>query len=219
MFGTNDKLPPSSGDGEFLEINEIFATIQGEGPNSGKPAIFVRLSGCNLACKFCDTDFDNFKKMNLDEIIGEIMQNTKNYNINLIVITGGEPLRQPIEKLLDLLIEKGFLVQIETNGTIFRNLHPKVQIICSPKNVAGYKTLRHDLLERIYAIKFLISKNNEKYNFIPDIGQDSKIPIYLQPIDEYNTEKNYQNMQYCIELSMQYGYNISLQIHKMLNIK
>ncbi|HCR85144.1 MAG TPA: radical SAM protein, partial [Alphaproteobacteria bacterium] len=207
MFGKNPKRKATKGVGNQLDIQEVFATIQGEGPNAGTPSVFLRLSGCNLACEFCDTEFENFKPQNLENIISEIKALSKNENgkkvRNLVVITGGEPLRQPIEKLCDELILNKFSVQIETNGTIFRNLHEKVEIICSPKNNGmGYKKIRPDLLERITAFKFIISANNKNYSSVPDVGQSEyKTPVYIQPMDEYNKKKNLANLEYCKKLA------------------
>lgn len=224
MFGKNPKRKILKGTGEQLEVQEIFPTLQGEGPNVGTPSVFLRLGGCNLACKFCDTEFESFKIMQLKEIISTIIDLSKNKESKivrkLVVITGGEPLRQPIEKLCDELIKKKFTVQIETNGTLFRNLNKKVEIICSPKNTgSGYSKIRPDLLERINAFKFIISATDKKYNSVPEVGQSEyKIPVYIQPMDEYNKKKNQQNLDYCKELALENGYRISLQTHKILGI-
>ena len=72
MFGKNPIRKPENHDGNFLKIQEIFYTIQGEGIYSGYPAVFVRLGGCNLACKFCDTEFETFQEMNIIEILSEV---------------------------------------------------------------------------------------------------------------------------------------------------
>src|SRR3989338_10974174 len=135
MFGKNKILKPENGDGLKLKVQEIFATFQGEGPYVGYPSVFVRLGGCNLTCDFCDTEFDDFVEFTLDEIIAKIILLAK--NCELIVISGGEPLRQPIAPLCQKLIDCGFLVQIETNGTIFRKIPRQVKIICSPKTANG----------------------------------------------------------------------------------
>ncbi|MFT6077620.1 MAG: organic radical activating enzyme, partial [Rickettsiales bacterium] len=160
MFGSNPILPPKKSDGKNLDIQEIFATFQGEGIFTGYPAIFIRLGGCNLACKFCDTEFDSFAERPLKEIL----QKTKELagegrkTHNLVVITGGEPFRQNIDPLCKNLLENGFQVQIETNGTLFLDLPDEVDIVCSPKNPSGtYYPIRKDLLPKISAFKFLIS--------------------------------------------------------------
>lgn len=221
MFGNNPILKPVKGDGSYLEVTEIFATIQGEGPFVGHSSIFLRLGGCNLACTFCDTDFDDMTKMSLEDIIAQInllAEGRKNY---LVVITGGEPMRQPIEKLCELLISLDFSVQIETNGTIYRLLHPGVSIVCSPKNTGkGYSSIREDLLANIDALKFIISGHNDWYNHVPELGQSSaNIPVYIQPMDEYDEFKNKANLELVKTLAAKYGYRVSLQMHKIMGIR
>ncbi|MDA9231467.1 7-carboxy-7-deazaguanine synthase QueE [Rickettsiales bacterium] len=219
MFGKNKILGLRKGDGNMLEVNEIFATFQGEACFTGYPSIFIRLAGCNLSCNFCDTEFDKFQELSLDDILLKINELNINNFANLIVITGGEPMRQPIEKLCEKLIDLGFLIQIETNGTIYRKLPKGVKIICSPKISNGkYSKIRDDLLKRVTAFKFIISKNHN-YSIIPDIGQDVyKTPVYLQPMDEYNKQKNEENMNFVLRLAKEKGCRISLQSHKVWNI-
>ncbi|EGF10718.1 TPA: 7-carboxy-7-deazaguanine synthase QueE [Neisseria bacilliformis] len=94
-------------------IVEIFESLQGEGWNTGMPAIFVRLGKCNLACSWCDTDYLKFSMMPLSEILGRL----KNYTARNIIITGGEPTIQPhLNTLLDALKNAGYRLCIETNG-------------------------------------------------------------------------------------------------------
>lgn len=225
MFGNNPKRGYEKSDGSKLAIYKIFSTIQGECINAGEPAIFVRLSGCNLACSFCDTEFEEFNYLELKEIIADIEAKSLNSSgkrvRDLVVITGGEPFRQNIKPLCDKLLTKNFKVQIETNGTIFQELSKDVEIICSPKATSrGYNLIREDLLQRINAFKFVISKNNEIYNFVPELGQAlNDIPVFIQPMDEYDCEKNKENINYALELCNNYGYRLSMQLHKILGIE
>ncbi len=225
MFGKNKILTPENHFGDKLDVVEIFPTIQGEGPYAGYPAVFVRLGGCNLACSFCDTEFEEYQNFSLKEICDEVTKLAKNESEkivkNLVVITGGEPLRQPISRLCEELIKFGFLVQIETNGTIFRELPVDVKIICSPKVSNGkYYKIRPDLLQRVNAFKFIVSKNLKEYSSIPEIGQsDFNIPVYVQPMDEYEENKNINNLKYAKKICLKNGYLLSLQIHKILGIR
>lgn len=224
MLGKNVILPPKKSDGNNLDINSIFATFQGEGIYTGFPAIFIRLSGCNLACKFCDTEFDNYKTMTVDKIIEQVkkLDSTKKSNSdNIVVITGGEPMRQNIKVLCKELINNHFIVQIETNGSIFQDLPEQVQIVCSPKTNNGINyQLNKDILPRISAFKFLISSSNKNYQTIPELGQTKfKIPTYLQPIDDYNKKQNEANQKLTLELAKKHGYRISLQTHKFWGIE
>lgn len=242
MFGKNKILKAENHDGLSLDVVEIFPTLQGEGPYSGHPSVFIRLGGCNLACKFCDTEFDSFKKLSLKKILSEVKKFAAQGKSKLVVITGGEPLRQPIERLCEELVKLNFLVQIETNGTIFRDLPKEIKIICSPKisictphrganasarspinrgePVGKYHAIRPDLLSRINAFKFIISKSRKNYRDIAEVGQKKfNIPVYVQPMDEYDDAKNQDNLRRCMHLCQKRGYFLSLQIHKILGIR
>jgi organic radical activating enzyme len=224
MFGNNIIRKPLKGDGTKLQIQEIFKTFQGEGPFTGHPAIFIRLGGCNLACDFCDTEFESFQELTLEKVILTTNKlsgkQSDLFTHKLVVITGGEPFRQPIEKLCDELISQGYNIQIETNGTLFRNVNKLVSIVCSPKNTNGYTPIRDDLLQRINAFKFIISANNSLYNQVGDVGQTKyNTPIYVQPMDESDENKNLQNLQATIKIASINGYNISLQTHKIIGVR
>ena len=215
MFGKNPKRKPVGGKGDVLEVVSIFPTLQGEGPYAGWPAIFIRLGGCNLACSFCDTEFEDFRAMTLAEIISEVKRFYDKQK--LIVITGGEPLRQPIESLCTELIKLDYKVQIETNGTLYRQLPSEVEIVCSPKT---QNSLRPDLLERINAFKFLISADNPDYDHVPEVGQGGvKTPVYVQPMDEYDEFKNARNLERASGLAREHGYKLSVQLHKIIGVE
>lgn len=101
-----------------MKVCETFVSLQGEGLNSGKPCFFLRLSGCNLRCAWCDTEysFESGTQKTVDELAEEISKSGVNY----VCVTGGEPLLQKKEliSLLEILHEGGIAVDIETNGTI-----------------------------------------------------------------------------------------------------
>ncbi len=109
-------------------VNEIFYSLQGEGYYTGTPAVFLRLSGCNLNCPFCDTDHSAAVEMEIDTLMERLMS----FPARHLVITGGEPSLQVDRLLVDVAHEAGFYVQIETNGT-----HPLPDnidwVTCSPK--------------------------------------------------------------------------------------
>lgn len=220
MFGNNPRRAPVKGDGTKIDVQNIFKTIQGEGPYSGRPAIFIRLGGCNLACKFCDTEFETYQNESLAEIIEKVESLNPDHAINLIVITGGEPLRQPIELLCNKLIAQKYLVQIETNGTLYQSLPKEVKIICSPKpSDSGYYPIRDDLLQRVNALKFVISDHIDLYRDISEVGQSKyNIPVYLQPMDEIDAAKNADNLKRTLELLAKGDYHLSLQVHKIVGL-
>jgi len=102
-----------------MKISEIFFSIEGEGIEIGKPEIFIRLAGCNLRCKWCDTEYalENGKEMSINGIIQEVSR----YPCKNVSVTGGEPLLQKEElfKLVKKLKNMDYWIQINTNGTIF----------------------------------------------------------------------------------------------------
>ena len=108
----------------MIKINEIYLSVQGESTHTGLPCIFIRLTGCNLRCSWCDTAyaFHEGKNMSIDEIL----QKVENFGIHLVEITGGEPLMQDnVYALMKKLIEKGYKVMLETGGSISLERVPK----------------------------------------------------------------------------------------------
>ena len=93
-------------------INEIFYSLQGEGYHTGIPAVFVRFSGCNLRCPFCDTQHEEGTLMSDEDIVMEVAK----YSTQIVILTGGEPGLWIDEKLVDALHHEGKYVCIETNG-------------------------------------------------------------------------------------------------------
>lgn len=177
MFGKNIKVKkqvPEKYDGK-IKITEIFDTIQGEGIYSGVPAVFVRFSGCNLTCNFCDTDFDSGEYYTVPEILDEIeLVQPKAVERKLVVITGGEPFLQfGLGELVDSLVADSYTVQIETAGTVFHNefceifdviledfeflqMPKALQIVCSPKTGSINKSLE----PYITAYKYVLSADS-----------------------------------------------------------
>jgi organic radical activating enzyme len=219
MFGKNPKLQFEKSDGSTLKVNSIFLTIQGEGPYTGHQAVFIRLSGCNLACYFCDTEFDSFNILEVDEVLKKVT--SIKCSAKLVVITGGEPFRQNIKSLCQALLRHNLTVQIETNGTLYTEIPEAVQLVCSPKSSNGkYHTIRSEILERAIAIKFLISAKHEEYSDIAEVGQSKYgIPVYVQPLDEYDEFANHANILLTQKLAKKHCAILSLQLHKILGIE
>lgn len=148
MFGTNVVTPRRTWNSETqrFHVQEVFYTIQGEGPFAGTPAVFVRLAGCNLRCHFCDTDFSSSEwEPSLDELEEAIVAAIGGMPCGLMVITGGEPLLQEIGYLTSRMrTNHGLRAQVETAGTVwpeslsFRPIlghiaHEDLVLVCSPK--------------------------------------------------------------------------------------
>lgn len=230
MHGANPLRPQEKGDGKSLWVQEVFYTLQGEGPFTGHPALFVRLAGCNLACYFCDTDFESSDwKPTLKELLVDIDQKIGD-NCKLVVLTGGEPFRQNILPLIEALHERSLTVQIETNGTLYQDLPwgEMLQVVCSPKTSG----LNSQLVEHIDAYKYVLRagevdpedglpSGSTKQSGRPEhiARPDGDIPVYVMPQDEQDGESNFANTQACIDSAMKYGYRLTLQTHKMIGVR
>lgn len=186
-----------------MKINEIFYSLQGEGYHTGTPAIFIRFSGCNLKCDFCDTLHQEGKQMTEAQIVEEV----RKYPAMLVVLTGGEPTLQVTTELCEKLHNIGKYIAIETNGT-----HPVPYgvdwITCSPK----YEPLEiHncDELKVVYEGQ--------------DMSQYDSIRAYrrfLQPCDRKDPEYNKQNIAKVIEYCLAHPeWRISIQTQKILNVR
>ncbi len=179
-----------------MQINEIFKSIQGEGPNFGKPAIFLRTAQCNLKCTWCDTkytwDWKNYdytkevKEMTIEEIKEQLID----LEINHLVITGGEPLLQQ-DDLADLLsfLKPDFYVEIETNCTILPNkmLTDLVdQWNVSPKTENSGNPL--ELYENDECYYFFANQENCFFKYV--VETESDIPEIKKFVTKYNIPEN-----------------------------
>lgn len=238
MFGNNPVRPTEHElSGASLRVQEIFATIQGEGPHAGIPAIFIRLAGCNLRCHFCDTDFESnyHRTLTVPQILMQVFELVKSCNIRLAVITGGEPLLQNIIPLLNELTRNFFKVQIETAGTVWLNgldawsTDPNF-LVCSPKTAK----LHYKILKHCKCWKYVVQAGKidsfglpNGHSQIKDRGariarpSEFTIPerIYLQPCDEGDPFKNRQNMEAAVQACMRHGYRLCLQQHKIVGLE
>jgi 7-carboxy-7-deazaguanine synthase len=134
--------PPKSD--TALPVNELFYSLQGEGKLAGQPTVFVRTSGCNLRCWFCDSYHTSWEPthawMDLDAIAAEVNQ----YDAEHVVLTGGEPMmHEASADLLDRLGNAGYHTTVETNGTIYRDAHIDLASI-SPKLASSTPTAERD---------------------------------------------------------------------------
>ena len=176
----------------IMQVNEIFKSIQGEGPNFGKPAIFLRTAQCNLKCTWCDTkytwDWENYdfsKEVN-EMTIGEIKESILGLGINHLVITGGEPLLQQ-DDLADLLsfLKPDFYVEIETNCTILPNkmLTDLVdQWNVSPKTENSGNPL--ELYEDSECYYFFANQENCFFKYV--VENETDIPEIKKFVAKYN---------------------------------
>src|SRR5262245_59421184 len=118
---------------DCLLVHEIYASVQGESSYMGMPCVFVRTTGCHLRCSYCDTEHAFFKGSLLDVAI--ILDTVASFNINLVELTGGEPLLQQASfHLLDAFIDKGYCVLLETSGAVsIKKVNRKVKVILDIK--------------------------------------------------------------------------------------
>jgi organic radical activating enzyme len=228
------------------DVQEVFHTLQGEGPFAGSPAVFVRLAGCVLLCPNCDTDYTSKRAMQTPQEILDRIHKALKYShfianedryeercfpTDLIVISGGEPFRQPIGALCEMLLAKGFRVQIETNGAVFQPgpwADDNLTIVCSPK---GPK-VHHELEPFIDAYKYVLGIEVYEHpdglpNFVLGHKSSGKVarprpgfqgPIYLQPEDYANESTNYAILKKVMKNCMEHNYRLCLQLHKLLHL-
>lgn len=193
-----------------FKINEIFYSLQGEGFFAGTPAVFIRFSGCNLTCPFCDTNHSEGLMMDIGEILSEV----EKYPATHIVLTGGEPSLFISQQLVDALKAKGKRrIAIETNGT-----HPLPDnidwITLSPKfDILGKQALpainRCDELKVVY--------NGQSLAAYESINATHR---FLQPCDCGDDEKNTEIRLATIDACLTHPqWRLSLQTHKILSIR
>lgn len=189
-------------------VNEIFYSLQGEGYWTGRPAVFLRFSGCNLNCPFCDTDFEKHKWMTDDEIVDSVSA----FPSSFIVLTGGEPALFTDDVLTGKLKAAGFYIAMETNGT--RPIPEGIDwVTLSPKDDfcqgAEVKIEKADELKIVFQGQSL-----DRWETFPAAHR------FVQPCDVGDELRNRDNLKDCIEFCKAHpAWRLSLQTHKILNIR
>ena len=191
-----------------MKVKEIFYSLQGEGRFTGTAAVFLRLSGCNLRCPFCDTDYFDGTLMTYDAILTEL----KRYPSRHLVITGGEPSLQLEADFIDMLHGCGYFVQVETNGT-----HPLPRnvdwITCSPKS-------KDVVYDRVNELKVVFGSDAVGDDlFLNHISSIEAEEYYLQPCDMGDGAVNADILGRCVEyIKSNPVWRLSLQTHKLIDI-
>jgi 7-carboxy-7-deazaguanine synthase len=172
-----------------MKVCEIFASIQGESTYAGLPCVFVRLTGCNLKCLYCDTKYayDEGREMAEDEILAEV----RSYGLEFVEITGGEPLLQhDVLTLISRLIDLGFKVLIETNGSVnISDVDGRATIIMDVKTPGSgmsetLHTTNFEQLKLIDELKFVITSRADyewAKGFVTKFGLHEKCRVLFSP--------------------------------------
>jgi 7-carboxy-7-deazaguanine synthase len=225
-----------SSDGTLDVHGSPFYTIQGEGPNCGQPAIFIRLAGCNLQCPGCDTDYTSTRKRMSVAILRAAVDTLKEDEYPdapkpLVVITGGEPFRQNITHICISLLKAGYRVQIETNGTLAPSagLPFEVEIVCSPKT----GKINDGIAARVKALKYVVKAGLVvprdglpiralDHTCSPSVAKppgDYAGRIYIQPMDEGRADLNRRNLEAAKNSCLQHGHTLQMQVHKLIGVE
>jgi organic radical activating enzyme len=196
----------------MYRINEIFYSLQGEGFHTGTPAVFVRFSGCNLRCHFCDTKHQEGIIMSTQEIVDEV---NKYPHAPMVVLTGGEPSLFVNEAFVAELKQKtNKTIAIETNGT--RPLPSNLDwVTLSPKTAFAGGDIFSCIIKRCNELKVVyLGQDLAQYE---DVEARHR---FLQPCFCENETLRQANMKACVDAVMQNsGWRLSLQIHRVLNIR
>lgn len=210
-----------------LRVVEIFSSIQGEGPHSGLPCLFVRLAGCNQQCPHCDTNYSEYTEMTVAELLSCVKLNRH----PLVVLTGGEPFMQNIGPFIAKITDLGYHVQIETNGSVppteqylgwVQGLN--VDIVVSPKTpkVASYfnshaTAFKYPITgdETLVALPTSVLGNQTTSLAQPPVTM-APSDVYLMPEDGKYVRRAYKNM---LNISRRFGYRCSTRLHKLLTVR
>ena len=194
----------------MYKVNEIFYSLQGEGRWMGRPAVFVRMSGCNLKCPFCDTDFRGYREMSADDILSKCLE--EGGECRFIVLTGGEPSLQVDEQLIATLHQAGYYLSMETNGT--HAIPEGIDwVTCSPK--VDFTEGGELVVRKVDELKLIFDGEHE----VSDQGIACAFR-YLQPCDVGNDSRNYLILSECIKyIKAHPEWQLSVQMHKIVGIR
>ena len=186
-------------------VNEIFYSIAGEGIQVGRPMTFVRLSGCNLRCPFCDTEFDSFSEWTIEEIVQEVQRHPAEW----VCMTGGEALLQNIAPLCKALKNAGYHLHIESNGTVSPD--PVLFDLVEHWTVSPKKPEIAPGFERITELKYVVGEAF-KESHVDDSRSDH---VYLQP----ESSKPEFTEEALDILKRHPRWRLSYRLHKVLNLQ
>ncbi len=204
----------------ILRVTEIFASIQGEGLRQGEPTFFIRLTGCNLNCAFCDTKYawNGGKPHSVDRILEEIKKMRQGFLADWVCLTGGEPLFQDLAELTERLKKEGFQIQVETNGIFYQDL-PVDWYSVSPKP-ENYD-YRPEYREKAKEVKIIVVKDLN-IESVRRLRKEfpKEIPIILQP--QSNRKWSLSLGRKLINQATKEGLKnirLSCQLHKIYNLR
>lgn len=203
-----------------MKVVEIFKSIDGEGIRVGYPVTFIRLAGCNLRCNYCDTKYsyedEKFTEMTPQEIYIQVYK----LGGKRITLTGGEPLiHKDVKVLVDLLIQKGYEVNIETNGsvdiTLFLDKHTIITMDykCASSDMEDKMLLDNiSKLRKQDVLKFVVSDDND-LDTVQRIYQNTKATVYISPV--FGRIEPKQIVEYMLEHNME-NCRVQVQLHKII---
>lgn len=193
-----------------FDLVEIFESLQGEGRNTGRPCVFVRFAGCNLACPWCDTDVAKRFSLSLDELVAEVT----GYRAKSVVLTGGEPtLAAGMPELVAALKREGRWIAVETNGTVDAPWLAFVDYVaCSPKAEFADRIA----LTAADEVRVVASSEDAAAFCARVRGMIAARDYYVSPCDrggtiDYATAKSV--------LAKSDGWSLSVQLHKILGFR
>ena len=197
-------------------IVEIFESLQGEGFNTGMPAVFIRFGKCNLACPWCDTDYQTFSLMTLQQIADQVTA----FSAKNIIITGGEPTIQPnLENLLSYFKTLGYFLAIETNG--LKPVPPQIDYIAtSPKRLYQHKYQQRCIT---HADEVRIVNDDENIlSFCQEIAKKIEAKHYfLSPCEQQGEMNLLDTIRKLGQLNenAEIKWQLSIQTHKLVGIE
>ncbi len=192
------KQAPSNRKGAWLRICEIYGSVQGEGLLTGTPSVFVRTSGCNLRCWFCDTPFSSWHPEGEHLDVAQICQQVFALNTKHVVLTGGEPLiYKSLHELCDQLRGAGQHLTIETAGTIYRELacdlvsiSPKLSGSAPAAASGSWQAVHHARRERLEVVRQLMHDHPYQLKFVVDNRADAEEVLeYLERLGGVDGER------------------------------
>jgi 7-carboxy-7-deazaguanine synthase len=221
-----------------LPVNEVFASMQGEGTFTGMPCAFIRLQGCPVGCPWCDTKYTWERKDNRRMPLNTILLKTKGMETDEwcwmtlatlagilssertehVVVTGGEPCLHDLVPLGDFLERGGYRMQVETSGTVPIRVTNGTFVTVSPKiDMPGGLTLLTESLARADEIKFPVGRDRDVERLERLVLPHAKVEkhrVFLQPISQ-----NEKATALCIRAARAKGWRVSVQVHKFVGVR